>query len=110
MKRVLLTFAIVLGSSAAYAGECKISVARTACAGKEAESYKKCNGAKSCDDTKKSDSADACGKEALKACDNIGDRQKVTKSKVITATFDGQPVQGGKDFCAGGRSDFNKCD
>lgn len=110
MKRVLLTFAVVLGSISAYAGDCKISITRTACPGKETESYKKCNGAKSCDDMKKADSKDACGKEALKDCENVADRQKITKSKVVTATFDGQPVQGGKDFCAGNRPDFNKCE
>jgi hypothetical protein len=110
MKRVMLTLAVALSAGSAYAGDCKISVTRTACAGKEAESYKKCNGTKSCDQVKKVDSMEACAKEALKACDNVGDRQKVTKSKVITALFDGKPVQDGKDFCAKDRPDFNKCD
>lgn len=110
MKRVMLALAVALSAGSAYAGDCKLSITRTACAGKEAESYKKCNGAKSCDQVKKADSVEACAKEAVKACDNIGDRQKVTKSKVITASFDGKSVQDGKDFCATNRPDFNKCD
>ncbi|HTP28237.1 MAG TPA: hypothetical protein VMK12_21610 [Anaeromyxobacteraceae bacterium] len=110
MKRALLVLAAILGPGSAHAADCKISVTRTACSGKETESYTKCNGAKSCDDTKQADSIGACAKEALHACDNVGARQKVTKSKIVTATFDGQPVQDGKNFCAPDRPDFNKCD
>ncbi len=100
-----LTFAPV-----ATAGECNLTVSRTACPGKEKESYSKCNGVQKCDEVKTADSAAACGKEAVKACDNVGPRQKITKSKVITAKFDGAMVEGGKNFCAADRSDFNKCD
>ncbi len=109
MKRILLALISVSYASSAFAGECKMSVTRTACAGKEVESYKKCAGKASCEEVKKVGSAEACAKEALKACENMGDRQKITKSKVITATFAGQPVEAGKNFCEANRSDFNKC-
>lgn len=108
MKRILLALVVALGPSSAYAGDCKVTVARTPCPGKEAESFKKCNGAKSCDEVKKSASAEACAKEAQKECEIF--RPKITKSKVVTATFDGKSVQDGKDLCGGTRPDFNKCD
>ncbi len=107
---VLLMFFLTFFSTAAttaIAGDCVISVTRTACPGKEAESYKKCDGKQSCEELKETASAEACAKEALKACDNA--RVEITKSKVITASFDGASVQGGKNFCEDNRPDFNKC-
>ena len=111
MKKIVLSFAFAacLVSSAALAGDCVLHVTRSACAGKEADSFAKCGGKASCEDTKKTGSAEACAKAAEKACENAGDRQKVTKSKTISADFDGKPVEGGKNFCAPDRADFNKC-
>jgi hypothetical protein len=109
MKRILTALVSLSFAGSAFAGECKINVTRAACPGKDAESYKKCDGKASCDEVKKVGSAEACAKEALKACENVGDRQKVTKSKAITAMFNGQPVEGGKNFCEASRPDFNKC-
>ncbi len=110
MKKSIMMFGLLCALSASsFAGECVLDVTRTACPGKEAESYKKCDGKQSCTETKKTGTAAACAKEAVKACDNIGDRQLITKSKVITATFNGEKVEGGKDFCDTNRPDFNKC-
>ncbi len=113
MKHIsLVATAVALGLCAAtpaYAGDCVLKVTRTACPGKEAESYKKCDGKQSCEEFKETASIEACAKETLKACDNVGDRQQQTKSKVITATFDGAPVEGGKNFCDANRPDFNLC-
>lgn len=95
--------------SNAWAGDCVLHVKRDACEGKNAESFAKCGGKAECDETKKTGSADACAKQALKACENVGDRQQVTKSKVITAKFDGKDVENGKNFCEANRPDFNKC-
>jgi len=100
-------FIFCLTCNSAFAGECVIHVTRTACPGKELESYKKCNGKQSCEEIKETATAEACGNEALKACENA--RLDITKSKVITATFDDQPVDGGKNFCDANRPDFNKC-
>ncbi|MDZ4787176.1 MAG: hypothetical protein SGJ02_13975 [bacterium] len=94
-------------SNFALAGDCELSVTRIACPGKEAESYKKCDGKPSCTELKETASADGCAKEALKACENS--RLDITKSKVITSKFDGTAVESNKDFCAGDRADFNKC-
>jgi hypothetical protein len=93
---------------AAGAG-CVLKVTRTACPGKEKESYSKCNGKQSCEMQDAAASAADCAAAALKACENTPDRQQVTKSKVITAVFGGQPVEGGKNFCAADRPDFNQC-
>ncbi len=81
----------------AYAGECVLSITRDACPGKDKESFAKCDGKASCDESKKTGSAEACAKEAIKACQNK--RLDVTKNKTITAKFGGAAVEGGKDFC-----------
>ncbi|RDB36779.1 MAG: hypothetical protein DCC88_03360 [Spirobacillus cienkowskii] len=96
-------------SNSSFAGTCTMHVTREACTGMEKESYAKCGGKASCDETKKTGSAEACAKAALEACANVAARQKQTKSKKITADFDGKPVEGGKNFCEPNRSDFNKC-
>ena len=110
MKSITYAIAALIGfSNVAFAGECVIHVKRAACAGKEKESFAKCDGKAECDEVKKTGSAEACAKEALKACDNVGDRQQITQSKVITAKFAGADVDGGKNFCEASRPDFNKC-
>jgi hypothetical protein len=86
-----------------------LTVTRTACPGKEKESFSKCDGKASCEVKDKAADAKACAAAAVKACENTPDRQKVTKSKSITAIFDGKPVEGGKNVCAADRADFNKC-
>ncbi|WP_397599863.1 hypothetical protein [Silvanigrella sp.] len=92
-----------------YAGTCTLHITRTACPGMEKDSYAKCGGNASCDENKKTGSADSCAKAALEACDNVAARQKQTKSKEIKADFDGKPLEGGKNFCEPNRPDFNKC-
>jgi hypothetical protein len=96
-------FAVALflcASGVAYAGECVLHVTRTACPGQETVSYSKCNGAQSCDEKKSAASASQCAAKAKKeGCANS--RYEITKYKKVTATYDGVPVQGGKDFCVG---------
>lgn len=99
----------LLTSLNSFAGTCTIHVTREACPGMEKDSYAKCGGKASCDEIKKTGSAEACGKAALEACDNVAARQKQTKNKKITADFDGKPVDSGKNFCEANRPDFNKC-
>jgi hypothetical protein len=102
--------ALTLSSSMALAGVCEISVTRVACPGKEADSFKKCDGKPSCVVKKKSDSAEDCAKAAADECPNS--RLDITKSKEITAKFGGAAVKskdGKEQFCAADRPDFNKC-
>ncbi|MGK5085252.1 hypothetical protein WDW37_18340 [Bdellovibrionota bacterium FG-1] len=98
-NKYILSFGAIalLFQAHAYAGECTLSVTRDACPGQDSESLSKCDGKKSCDESKKTGSAEACAKEAIKACQNK--RTNVTKSKIVIAKFGGQPVEGGKDFC-----------
>lgn len=93
----------------AFAGECIIHTIRTACPGKEAESYSKCGGAKSCDKEDSADSEAACIAAAKAGCPNS--RLEITKSKVVKARFNGKQLPGpfGGSFCAPNRPDFNKC-
>lgn len=98
MKILIVFFMIV--SSSVYAGVCEIHYNRTACSGQEVASYKKCDGTKEC--TKKESAKDLadCQKKARKACANS--RVTETKSKIITAKFDGAAVtstEGDADFC-----------
>jgi hypothetical protein len=104
--------AVVL-SSVASAGECGIEYNRTACPGKDAESFAKCDGKQTCVKTVAVDTAQACQAAAVKACAN--DRLDVTKSKVIRATFEGKKLasdSGKEDFCsdyANRAVEFDKC-
>jgi hypothetical protein len=100
---------LLLMPAVSRAGNCVITTTRTACPGQEADSYKKCGGKPTCDESFAHPTAESCAAEAEEACVNVKDRQQVTKSKTITAKFDGQPVDGGKNFCDPGREDFNKC-
>ena len=93
--------ALITTARTAAAGDCAVEYTRTACPGKEAESYSKCDGKQTCVLTEPAATAEACQAAALKACAN--DRLTVTKSKVIHAKFDGKPVMsssGKDDFCA----------
>lgn len=107
--KVALISSTLLTISASFAGTCTMHVTREACPGMEKESFAKCGGKASCDETKKTGSPEACAKAALEACDNVAARQKQTKLKKITADYDGKPVEGGKNFCEPNRPDFNKC-
>jgi hypothetical protein len=92
----------------AFAGECVLKTTRAACPGKEKESFSKCNGQASCDEKVAADSEKDCAEKAAKSCDNS--RPNITKSKTVSATFDGNPVSGGKNVCAAERPDYNKCE
>jgi len=94
-------------SQASHAGICEITVKRAACPGKEAESYKKCDGKEECTNKQKADSEAACQKLAENEC--VNSRLEITKSKEIKASFGGAAVKGGANLCATDRPDFNKC-
>ena len=107
-----ITLAVLFGlsfASSALAADCVVHYDRTACPGKETESYSKCDGKKSCDKDEAGDTEAACIKSAEAACENK--RLEITKSKVITATFKGKALKGPYEgsFCAADRPDFNKC-
>jgi hypothetical protein len=96
---------------AAQAGTCALSITRTACPGNEEISYKKCDGKASCVENQEAASLDACKAAATEACANA--RTLITKSKVITATFDGAAVDAGADVCLGyanRATEFDKCE
>jgi hypothetical protein len=111
MKKTILAAALfgVLSVSNAYAGTCIVNINRTACPGKETESYSKCGGAKSCDKEEMADTEAACIAAAKANCPNS--RLNITKSKIVKARFDGKPLKGpyNGNFCAPNRPDFNKC-
>jgi len=93
--------------------ECAITYTRAACPGQDAESFKKCDGKKTCTKNVAAASADQCKEAAVAACAN--DRPTITQSKVITASYQGKPLQskaGKPDFCldyAKRDAEFNKC-
>jgi hypothetical protein len=100
-------FGLSLASSAL--ADCVVNVNRTACAGKESESYSKCGGSKSCDKDYPAATEAACIAAAKENCPNK--RLDITKSKVVKARFNGKSLAGpyGGGFCAPNRPDFNKC-
>jgi hypothetical protein len=110
-----ITLAALFGlslASNAYAADCVVHYVRTACPGQDTESYSKCDGKQECDKDEDAATEAACTEAAKKACENA--RLEITKSKVVTAKFKGNPLKGGNEpggmnFCAADRPDFNKC-
>ena len=98
-KKSLVMAVLALAVSSVMAGECVLQVTRTACPGKDKESFTKCDGKASCNETVPAASAGQCTLKAKSACSNK--RLDVTKYKKVTATYDGAPVDAGKDFCTG---------
>ena len=114
MKKTILlalaaSFSLSFAPSVFAADDCVIHYNRTACAGKEEESYSKCGGSKECDKDAAASTEAACIAAAKEACPNS--RLDITKSKRITARFNGKALKGpyGGSFCAPNRPDFNKC-
>lgn len=123
MRTLAVAAGLIIASTGfalpAFAGDCVVHYERIACQGKEAESFKKCDGQAGCDKTKPANSAEECAAAALKSCEN--DRLDITKYKAITASYDGKALVGGFDtagksdpagpnFCGADRPDMNKCD
>ena len=112
IKTGLVMLTLILSSSA-FAGTCEIQYKRTACPGKEQVSYKKCKGKPECSKFNEASSPQKCAELAVKSCRNK--RLTITKSKVITAVFEGQAIQasnGSSDFCTiyeNADTEFNKC-
>jgi hypothetical protein len=102
-----------LVSSSVFAGTCEIKFTRTSCEGKEAISYKKCDGNKSCSEFVEAATAKDCATAAVAACENK--RLDITKSKVINASFDEKKITtaaGKDDFCTdykNAAAEFNQC-
>lgn len=109
LAALTLTMFAPLMSSPASAGTCIVHTIRTACPGKEDESYSKCGGTKSCDKEDSADSEAECIAAAKAGCPNS--RLEITKSKVVKARFNGKSLPGpfSGSFCAPNRPDFNKC-
>ena len=103
----LFVFAATFASAQAFAGECKMTITREACPGKDAQAYEPYKGQKTTEESKKVGSADACKKEADKACAIV--RKGLLKSKSIKARFDGKDVEGGSELCDQKRADYNQC-
>ncbi len=118
MRKIIgTTLAVIMlipASYAANAGECAVNYVRTACAGQEETSFKKCDGEKECTKLKTASSVEECRKVATESCSNS--RLDITKSKVITAKFEGEAIQtasGKDDFCLEYKNrsaEFYQCD
>ena len=97
---VIFAALITIWSGSIIAATCEIKYDRTACPGKEKISYKKCKGNKTCSKFKEAATIEECRAQATKSCGNK--RLNITKSKVITAVFDGKQIStasGKSDFC-----------
>ncbi|HYX34368.1 MAG TPA: hypothetical protein VE954_14790 [Oligoflexus sp.] len=108
--KLFQTFTVLFLSTQALGGICELKFNRVACPGKEVESFKKCDGKAECVVKKKAENTKECQDIALKECENS--RLDITKSKVISAKFDGKDVNsasGASNFCDANRPDFNKC-
>ncbi|MDO9182485.1 MAG: hypothetical protein Q7U04_08750 [Bacteriovorax sp.] len=111
MNILLSAFLLTLSFSAF--SKCEVNYDRTACKGKEAESYAKCDGKKTCTKIESAEDEMECKDAAYKACANS--RIDITKSKTITAKWNGKEVvskTNKKNFCEDYEkkdAEFNKC-
>ena len=96
---VFAALLLSLSIGSAFAGECVLQIARTACPGQEKEAFSKCDGKPGCNESVPAASASQCALKAKSGCTNK--RYDITKYKKVTATYDGASVEGGKDFCVG---------
>ncbi len=114
--QIILSWTIifaVLFSEGASAIVCKLTVTRVACSEEtKKKAYFKCDGNETCDAFKRAENEKECQEMAEKECINSKAREKITKSKSVTATFGNAPLNDGKDMCAGmpeEKKNFNKC-
>jgi hypothetical protein len=111
MKKMLVIVGMVLSLN--VFAECEVSYTRTACKGMESESFSKCDGKSSCTKVELAEDDVECKSNARKACSNA--RTQVTKSKVVTAKWNGKELlskTGKSDFCESYDKkdlEFNKC-
>ena len=94
---VFASLLLSLAMGSALAGECVLQITRTACPGKEKDSFSKCDGKASCNESVPAASASQCAIKAKSGCANK--RYEITKYKKVTATYDGTTIESGKDFC-----------
>ena len=87
---------------------CEVTVTRIPCKGKDAESFKKSDGKPTSTNPHKKSSLQSCTDFAKSECAIL--RPGVTKAKEVTAKFEGNAIEGGKNLCAADRPDFNKCE
>lgn len=96
--KALFVISFALNGASSFAGDCAITTTRTACPGKEKESYAKCpDGAKSCTTTVAATDEKACESAAIESC--LNSRIEITKYKKITAKFGKADFSRGRDFC-----------
>lgn len=107
MKTMLLVIGALFLASSAMAGDCSLTIKRVPCPGKADEAFKPYGGKEVTHESKKVGSAEACAKEAEKACAIV--RKGILKAKEITALYSDAAVEGGKNFCDANRPDFNQC-
>jgi uncharacterized protein YdeI (BOF family) len=99
MKKLIAVAMFSLVASSAFA-ECKLSITRTACPGKETEAFKPYDGKTTTEETiKKATTQDACVKEGEKASKIV--RKGTLSKKAVKISFEG------KD--AGEKSDEKAC-
>jgi hypothetical protein len=96
--KFLVVLAFALNGAVTMAADCMITTTRTACPGREKESYVKCpNGAQSCVATVQATDEKTCALAAIEACLNT--RFDVTKYKHVSAKFNKADFSRGQDFC-----------
>lgn len=91
MKKILIAISTLVLSTTAFAGDCTLTITRTACAGQEAEALKPYDGKNPTEEKDaKSTTAEACKAAGEKAAKIV--RKGVLSKKVVKATFDGKPA------------------
>lgn len=94
MMKKLLIAATLLAGITAHAGDCKISITRKACPGKEAEAFKPYSGKETTEESKAQDDVAKCEAFAEKSAKIV--RKGTLTEKIVKGSFDGKDL--GKTF------------
>lgn len=86
----LMIVATLLAGFTAHAGDCKISITRKACAGKETEAFKPYNGKETTEESKAQDDVGKCEAFAEKSSKIV--RKGTLTEKIVKGTFDGKEL------------------
>lgn len=89
-----ITALLIFCSTTAFAGECVLTIKRTACPGKEAEAFKPYMGKVETKEKKEAATENACGELADAASKIV--RKGTLSEKHVMASFDGKDL--GKAF------------
>ena len=104
--KLFLATVLSVTSLAAFAGECELTINRSACPNKDKEAYDPYKGVNPTVEKKSAANDMACLANAKKACKIV--RKDILSKKTVSAKFDGKTV-GSANNCEGNKDAVSDC-